>query len=75
MRYAITFTSDDTWNTTDTLIVDTDTSPVDMSDEQLIKMFETYLGGDTDMANEIVAEKERWFCRNLEDTDVDMARQ
>ena len=32
MRYAITFTSDDTWNTTDTLILETDTSPVDMSD-------------------------------------------
>ena len=74
MRYAITFTSDDTWTTTDTLILETDTSPVDMSDEQLMKMFESYTG-DLDMANEIVSEKERWFCRNLEDTDVDMVRQ
>lgn len=74
MRYAITFTSDDTWTTTDTLILETDTSPVDMSDEQLMKMFESYTG-DTDMAGEIVSEKERWFCRNLEDTDVNMVRQ
>ena len=71
MRYAITFTSDDTWNTTDTFILETDTSPVDMSDEQLMKMFEAYTG-DLDVADEIVKEKERWFCRKLGDTDVNM---
>ena len=74
MRYAVTFTSDDTWTTTDTLILETDTSPVDMSDEQLMKMFEAYTG-DLDMADEIVKEKERWFCRNLGDTDVNMVGQ
>lgn len=74
MRYAITFTSDDTWTTTDTLILETDTSPVDMSDEQLMKMFEAYTG-DLDMADEIVRERERWFCRNLGDTDVNMRGQ
>lgn len=68
MRYAITFTTDDTWDTVDTFIVETDTSPVDMTDEQLLKMFETY----TTSAEEIVAEPERWFLRNLEDTDVFM---
>ena len=74
MRYAVTFTSDDTWTTTDTLILETDTSPVDMSDEQLIKMFEAYTN-DLDMADEIVKEPERWFCRNLGDTDVNMVGQ
>lgn len=68
MRYAVTYTKDDTWNTTDTIIVETDISPLDMTNEQLIKMFETY----TDDAEEIVAEPERWFLRNLEDTDVVM---
>ena len=71
MRYAVTFTTDDTWNTADTLILETDTSPVDMNNEQLMKMFESYTS-DTDMADEIVRERERWFCRNLEDTDVFM---
>ena len=74
MRYAITFTSDGTWNTADTLILETDTNPLDMSDEQLMKMFEAYTG-DLDMADEIVKEKEHWFCRNLEDTDVNMVGQ
>lgn len=74
MRYALTFTSDDTWDATDTLILEADTCPLDMSDEQLIKIFESYTG-DTDIASEIVKERERWFCRNLEDTDINMARQ
>lgn len=74
MRYAITFTPDDTWNTTDTLLVETDTSPVDMTNEQLFAMFETYTG-DSDLAKQVVDEPERWFCRNLEDTDVNMVGQ
>ena len=28
MRYAVTFTTDDTWNTTDTLILETDVNMV-----------------------------------------------
>lgn len=71
MRYAITFTTDDTWNTVDTIIVETDISVVDMSKQQLVKMFESYTGDD-DIAKEIVKEKERWYCRNLDDTDVFM---
>ena len=69
MRYAITFSTDDTWLSVDTFIVETDISPVDMTNEQLLKMFEAY---NPDYAEEIVAEPERWFLRNLEDTDVFM---
>lgn len=75
MRYAVTFTTDDTWNTTDTLILETDVSPLDMNRQQLVTMFETYLGGDTEMAEQVVSEPERWFLRNLGDTDVNMVGQ
>lgn len=75
MRYAVTFTTDDTWNTTDTLILETDVSPLDMNKQQLVTMFETYLGGDTEMAEQVVSEPERWFLRNLGDTDVNMVGQ
>ena len=75
MRYAVTFTTDDTWNTTDTLILETDVSPLDMERQQLVTMFETYLGGDTEMAEQVVSEPERWFLRNLGDTDVNMVGQ
>lgn len=75
MRYAVTFTTDDTWNTTDTLILETDVSPLDMDRQQLVTMFETYLGGDTEMAEQVVIEPERWFLRNLGDTDVNMVGQ
>lgn len=68
MRYAITFTKDDSWNTVDTFIVETDITPLDMTNDQLVEMFESY----TDDAEEIVAESERWFLKNLEDTDVFM---
>lgn len=69
MRYAITFTPDDTWNLADTFIVETDINPLDMTNEQLTSMFESY----TEQAEEVVAEPERWFLRNLEDTDVMMS--
>ena len=75
MRYAVTFTTDDTWNTTDTLILETDVSPLDMERQQLVTLFETYLGGDTEMAEQVVSEPERWFLRNLGDTDVNMVGQ
>ena len=75
MRYAVTFTTDDTWNTTDTLILETDISPLDMDRQQLVTMFETYLGGDTEIAEQVVSEPERWFLRNLGDTDVNMVGQ
>lgn len=74
MRYALTFTTDDTWTTTDTLLVETDISLVDMADEQIATIIETYTG-DSDQAKAVVAERERWFCRNLEDTDVNMVGQ
>ena len=65
MRYAITFTSDESWNTVDTLIVETDTNPFDMTKEQLIKMFEAYII-DSDVASEVANNQDYWFCRNLE---------
>lgn len=75
MRYAITFTIDDTWNTADTLILETDTNPLDMDRQQLVTMFESYLGGDTEKAEQVTEEPERWFLRNLDDTDVNMVGQ
>lgn len=73
MRYAITFTPDDTWTVTDTLILETDISPVDMTREQLITIFETYTG-DSEIAEQVVSGRDWWFCRNLGDTDVYMVR-
>ena len=75
MRYAITFTTDETWNTVDTFIVETDTNPMDMSEEQLTKMFETYTTDSIISENLATDFKDNWFCRNLEDTDVNMVGQ
>ena len=71
MRYAITFTIDDTWNTTNTFILETDVSPVDMTDEQITKMFESY-GVDSDDAESMAYYSGRWYCNNLDNTDVFM---
>lgn len=74
MRYAITYSPYREWDDVDTLIVETDTMPLDMTREQLMNMFETYIG-DTDIARFVVDGKDGWFCRNLEDTDVSMVGQ
>lgn len=74
MRYAVTYSPYREWDDVDTLIVETDTMPLDMTREQLMKMFETYIG-DTDIARFVVDGKDSWFCRNLEDTDVNMVGQ
>ena len=74
MRYAITYSPYGEWDDVDTLIVESDITPLDMTKEQLMKMFETYTG-DTDIAKLITNGKDNWFCRNLEDTDVNMVRQ
>ena len=74
MRYAVTYSPYREWDDVDTLIVETDTSPLDMAREQLMKMFETYIG-DTDIARFVVQGDNGWFCRNLEDTDINMVGQ
>lgn len=76
MRYAITFITDkENWNTIDTFIVETDTNPLDMDEEQATKMFETYIG-DSVIAEKLATDyKDNWFATNLEDTDVNMVGQ
>lgn len=73
MRYAVTFTKDGDWNTVDTFIVETDVSPMDMSDEQKIDMFEAYIM-DSDEAEKVASDSDLWFIRHLDDTDVMMPR-
>lgn len=74
MRYAVTFTIDKDWNTVDTFIVETDVSPMDMSDEQLTFMFEGYIM-DSDEAKKVALDGDLWFIRHLDDTDVMMPRE
>lgn len=74
MRYAVTFTIDKDWNTVDTFIVETDVSPMDMSDEQLTFMFEGYIM-DSDEAKQVALDGDLWFIRHLDDTDVMMPRE
>ena len=69
MKYAITYTLDNTWDGVDTLLVETDTCPLDMPPEQLADIFEAYTH-DRPSAEWVVEEK-MWFVRNVEDTDVD----
>lgn len=71
MRFAVTFTTDGEWNTVDTFIVETDTHLKDMSSEELVTMFETYIC-DSDEAEELASNKEHWFWRELDSTDVIM---
>lgn len=75
MRYAVTFTTDETWNTVDTFILESDTNPIDMNEERLTKMFEAYIT-DSIVASNLASDyKGYWFCRNLGDTDVNMVGQ
>lgn len=69
MRYAVTFTIDKDWNSVDTIIVEADVCPLDMTFEQLFKIFKGYGLNEVD-AECIASNGELWFCRNLEDTDV-----
>lgn len=75
MRYAITYTTDGEWDSVDTFIVETDTSPMEMDDKQLTKMFESYIGDSIVAENLATDYKDHWFCRNLGDTDVNMVGQ
>lgn len=69
MRYAITYTTDETWNTVDTAIIETDTNPMDMKEEQLQKLFYKIFY-DEEEANAMALDYDHWFVRNLDDTDV-----
>lgn len=68
-RYAITFTLDETWNTTDTLIVETTNNPLDWDRKKLAKVLEAY-GVDVQKAKWVAEDSDTWFIRNLEDVDV-----
>ena len=68
MKYAITYALDDTWDSVDTLIVETDTNPLDMPDDELAGIFEAD-GIDHPQAMAIV-EEGMWFARNTDDVDV-----
>ena len=72
MRYAITYTTDETWNSVDTFIVETTINPLDMTDEQLVEMFKGYITYDGIVAENVALDGELWFVRNLDDTDVKM---
>ena len=75
MRYAITFTTDrESWNSVDTFIVETDENPLDMTKEQIITMFDTYVC-DTDIAEKLADDEDLWFIHNVDDTDVSMRGQ
>ena len=68
-KYAITFATDDTWNSVDTMLVKSATNPIDMPISKIKGFFMLY--GLPEWEAEIVAnDTEMWFVRNCEDTDV-----
>lgn len=68
MKYAIIYTVDGDWETVDAVLVESDTNPVDMPDEELASIFEAD-GIDYPQAMAI-AEDGMWFARNTDDVDV-----
>ena len=70
MKYAITYALDDTWQSVDTLLVESDNNPLDMPHEEIADIFEAY-GIEAERAKELAKDEEYWFVRNAEDVDVD----
>lgn len=68
-KYAVTYTIDNDWQSVDTMLVETDTNPRDMTSEELFKMFDGYVY-NSKQAEMLANEPELWFSRNIEDTDV-----
>ena len=68
MKYVIIYTVDGDWETVDAVLVESDTNPVDMPDEELASIFEAD-GIDYPQAMAIV-EDGMWFARNTDDVDV-----
>lgn len=71
MKYAITYALDDTWESVDTLLVETNTNPLDMPAEELADIFDTYACLGRERALALAKDEDYWFVRNVEDTDVD----
>lgn len=71
MKYAITYALDDTWESVDTLLVETDTCPLDMPYEELADIFDAYACLGRERALALAKDGDCWFVRNVEDTDVD----
>lgn len=63
-RYAVTYTIDHDWNTVDTFIVETDKNPLDMNDEEITAMFDSYIHNKEEAKH--MPMSERWFCINLD---------
>ena len=70
MKYAITYALDDTWESVDTLLVETDANPLDMPPEEIADIFEAY-GIEPERAKALAHDDDYWFSRNAEDVDVD----
>ena len=69
MKYALTYTLDEDWNTTDTVLVELNNNPFDMPKQELKEMFERVIGNEH-YAELLSEDKNRqWFVRNVEDTD------
>lgn len=71
MRYAVTFSIDNDWTTTDTFIVETDVNPIDMTEGQKIRMFEQYIFNQDD-AKKVALDDVLWFAINTDDVNVNM---
>lgn len=69
MKYAITYALDDTWQSVDTLIVETEANPLDMPSMRLADIFEAY-GMEHERAVELAKDDDYWFVRNADDVDV-----
>lgn len=74
MRYAITYATDDTWNSVDTIIVETNKAVLDMPSEEIADIFESY-GLTRQQAMELAQDGDYWFVRNVDDVDVDLTRE
>lgn len=70
MRYAITYTTDGSFEAADTLIAELETNPLDMPPEELADVLETY-GLERQVALSIARDDGSWFPRNVDDVDVD----
>lgn len=74
MRYALTYATDDTWNSVDTILVESNKPFTDMSDEEVADIFEAY-GLTRQQAMELAQDGDYWFVRDVRTVDVDLTRE
>lgn len=75
MRYALTFTNPETydWNETDTIIIESNTNPIDMDIKKLANLISAntrYYGVEKDWIATLG--NDSWFVRNCDDVDLDL---